>query len=144
MSVDLEFEELDTLLEESMKAAAVRRAAKQGRRLTGGDADLLEAIKIAEELQTWNEIAVIAVIEHRMCSCGCKQNVFLGHYKIMRPKRAKFGVSRTVKISLVELDGLKHLPHYKHTVRQVTMECAQCVDQLPNVVLEDFPELGVF
>lgn len=74
--------DLDALLEESLDIAAATKAKKQGRKLTAGQQELLEANRLAEMLTQWKLAGIFAHIEIVKCSCGEETQVFRGWYRL--------------------------------------------------------------
>ena len=128
--------DLDTLLEESTALASVRKARRQGRKLTAEQSDLLESNRLAAEINQWQGQAVYAHIVRTSCECGNHYDDFRGwyHYETQR----KGGGRR-----LIRKDCPEGLPASQYITEAVVEYCAACaVRGLPVAGLANCDLLG--
>lgn len=73
-------EDLDALLEESTNLAEARKAAKQGKKMSAEQKELLESVRLAAEAAQWEDKAVYAHLTVISCACGNHFEDFRGYY----------------------------------------------------------------
>lgn len=118
----VELLDLDDLLEESTSLASARRAAKQGRKLTLEQAEILEANQLAEEMELWQPEAVYAHIVDTACSCGNHFQDFRGWYALEVRKNGRGQ-------RLVRRDDHGDLPAMQYTTEAQVGWCHACASQ---------------
>lgn len=127
-----DLDDLDALLEESTALAGAKRAQKQGRKLTVEQADILESNHLAEQMQVWEGVEVVAHFIHTTCSCGHEQRRFNSWYKLLEHCRQD---SRR----LVRCDDHEGLPASQHITQETVGYCSECLGGagLPAADLEE-------
>lgn len=131
-----DLEDLDALLEESTALAGAKRAQKQaqkqGRKLTAEQADTLESNRLAEQMQVWEPVEVVAHFVHTTCSCGHEFRRFNAWYKLLKHRRQD---SRR----LVRCDDREGLPASQHITQETVGYCHECLGGagLPAADLEE-------
>jgi hypothetical protein len=123
--------DLDALLEESTALVSARKAQRQGRKLTAEQQDLLEANRLAAEVNSWSGVAVYAHITKTSCQCGHHFEDFQGWYHLEHQRR---GGGRR----LIRKDCPEGLPASKYVTEVVVPYCYACAPQgLPVASLDD-------
>ena len=127
-----DLDDLDALLEESTALAGAKRAQKQGRKLTDEQSELLEANRLAEQMQVWEPVEAVAHFIHTTCSCGHEQRRFNSWYKLLEHRRQD---SRR----LVRCDDHEGLPASQYVTREAVGYCHKCLGTagLPFADAED-------
>ncbi len=115
-----DFDDLEALLAESTKAAKAVRDRNQGRKLTVEQAELLEANRLAEQMQVWEGVEAIAHFVHTTCSCGHEQRRFNSWYKLLKHRRQD---SRR----LVRCDDHEGLPASQYITQEAVGYCSECL-----------------
>ena len=131
-----DLDDLDTLLEESTALAGAKRAQKQGRKLTAGQAAILESNHLAEQMQVWEPVEAVAHFIHTTCSCGHEFRRFNAWYKLLEHRRQDS--SRLVRCN--DHEGLRSSQYVTHEEVGYCNECLGAVD-LPLADAEDLPIL---
>jgi hypothetical protein len=129
--------DLDDLLVESTNLATAHKAAKQGRKLTAAQADLLEANKQAEAMLVWDAKESIAHFVESTCACGHTHRRFNGWYRLLTHKW-----TNSIRLESVDCHG--GLEASQHTTTESTAYCAECLATvgLPPADLEETPILS--
>jgi hypothetical protein len=127
MSDDLNLD-LDSLLKDATKEAAIRKAARGAKSST--DPEIQEAIA---EL-TWSHEALIALFVESHCECGSSTRFFLGWYRLDLHRR-EAGCHRWVLLDGPDLE----LEACSHTIQRQTIWCKHCVGQYPEAGLYGYP-----
>lgn len=122
-------DELDTLLEESLAVAQAKKLQKQGRKLSLEQQAILDANKLAVEMDRWVSHEVYAHVAHVYCSCGAFHEQFRGWYKY---QELRHGNGRR----LIKSDDHDDLPAYRYTTEEEVNWCADCMGN-------DLPEADV-
>jgi len=127
-----DFDDLDALLEESTAIANAKRAQKQGRKLTAEQADILEANRLAEQMQVWEPVEAVAHFIHTTCFCGHEFRRFNAWYKLLEHRRQD---SRR----LVRCDDHEGLPSSQYITQEQVGYCHECLSNvgLPPANLEE-------
>lgn len=115
-----DLDDLDSLLEESTALAGAKRAQKQGRKLTAEQMDILDSNNLAEQMQVWEPVEVVAHFIHTTCSCGHEFRRFNAWYKLLTHRRQESS-------RLVRCDGHEGLPPSQHTTKEVVGYCHECL-----------------
>lgn len=110
---------LDALLGESVKLSDARKAAKTGRKLSAEQSDLLEANRLAEAVNIWQDQEVYAHVTHTSCSCGNHFQVFGGWYKYQTQRR---GNGRR----LIRAEDHEDLPAGQYNTEATVAWCHAC------------------
>ena len=131
-----DLDDLDALLEESTAIAGAKRAQKQGRKLTDEQAELLEANRLAEQMQVWEPVEAVAHFIHTTCSCGRGFRRFNAWYKLLKHRRQDS--SRLVRCN--DHEGLRSSQYVTHEEVGYCNECLGAVG-LPLADAEDLPIL---
>lgn len=131
-----DLDDLDVLLEESTAIADAKRAQKQGRKLTAGQADILESNRLAEQMQVWEPVEVVAHFIHTTCSCGHESRRFNAWYKLLKHRRQD-------SARLVSCDDHEGLPASQYVTREAVDYCHECLGAvgLPLANTADLPIL---
>lgn len=123
--------DLDALLDESTALVSARKAQRQGRKLTAEQQDLLEASRLAAEVNSWQGLAVYAHITKTSCQCGHHFEGFQGWYHLEHQRR---GGGRR----LIRKDCREGLPASRYITEVVVPYCHACAPQgLPVASLDD-------
>lgn len=118
----VELDDLDSLLSESVELADARRQAKKGGKLTQDQIELLDANKLAEEMQLWQDVAMFAHLTESLCDCGNCFKDFNGWYKLQR-RRGKQS-ERLIKVD--ETDS--SLESKQYLTYALVSHCYECVE----------------
>ena len=96
LDLDLGFDDLDALLEESMTAAKAKETHKANRKrlqvsnLSKDEKDALESqVKLYELQKEWKAEANVAMFNVQACRCGSKHAVFSGWFQRQRSRQSK-------------------------------------------------------
>ena len=132
-----DLDDLDALLEESTALAGAKRAQKQGRKLTDEQNELLEANRLAEQMQVWEPVEAVAHFIHTTCSCGHSFRRFNAWYKLLKHRRQDS--SRLVRCN--DHEGLRSS---QHITQETVGYCHECLGNvgLPATDLEEHPMLA--
>ena len=127
-----DLDDLDALLEESTALAGAKRAQKQGRKLAAGQAAILEANHLAEQMQVWESVEAVAHFIHTTCSCGHEFRRFNAWYKLLEHRRQDSS-------RLVRCDDHEGLPSSQYVTREAVGYCNECLGAvgLPFADAED-------
>jgi hypothetical protein len=142
------FADLDSLLAESVGFQETVQAGKEAqRRLLRGNIrqedhdEAIQAIRDAERLTTWEDVASIVVIEVLNCeNCESVTSNLLGYFEMQKHRKER-GARRILKAV-----GLPTNP-YRHTVEKYIPGCPHCLKEFPPLplsIIEDFPLLEQF
>lgn len=113
-------DDLDDLLSESVEIATAKKLQKQGRQLSVQQKELLEANKIAAEIERWEAKDVYAHVCLVYCSCGSISEQFRGWYQY---QEQKYGKGRR----LIKTPDHDDLPAMKYTTEEVVTHCNECL-----------------
>ena len=126
-----DLDDLDALLEESTTLAGAKRAKAQGRKLTQGQSELLEANRLAAEAELWITQAYYAHVTVNECVCGHMWHDFAGWYAAQgqRNKTAR----RLVRVATPEGSQPReqYISSHRHTA------CSVCLADLPFAEPDD-------
>ena len=131
-----DLDDLNALLEESTALAGAKRAQKQGRKLTAGQAAILESNHLAEQMQVWEPVEAVAHFIHTTCSCGHESRRFNAWYKLLEHRRQESS-------RLVRCGDHEGLPSSQYVTREAVGYCNECLGAvgLPFADAEDLPML---
>lgn len=131
-----DLDDLDALLEESTALAGAKRAQRQGRKLTAEQMGILDSNNLAEQMQVWEPVEVVAHFIHTTCSCGHESRRFNAWYKLLKHRRQESS-------RLVRCDGHEGLPSSQHTTKEVVGYCHECLSAvgLPIANVKDLSML---
>lgn len=123
-------DDLDELLEASMALANAKKAQKTGRKLSLEQQAILDANKLAEEMDRWVSHEVYAHVAHVYCSCGAFHEQFRGWYKYQELRN---GNGRR----LIKSEDHDELPCYRFTTEEEVNWCNDCIgNDLPEAEVE--------
>lgn len=128
-----DFGDLESLLAESVKLAAARKAKQMNKKLTTAQVIALDDARIIQEAARWDTLLTFRhdIIEE--CKCGSVHVALGGYFEIKRERRLH--TTRMLRV------GRPETTTHSFMQKIELAECPMCVtqDDLTVVTIEEFP-----
>lgn len=115
-----DFDDLDSLLSDSVRLAHAKRDKAQGRKLKPDQQASLDLARAMEEINAWEPIRAVVYFQSTTCTCGNSWKEYQGTYLHSQHRRTKAD-----RLTRKSVDA--GLPEHEYWTHRVTLGCAECV-----------------